>query len=70
MPALKFILGFAAIILIGVALGLAILTVTRDAPQRGFSGAQVFWLRIACLIFFPEALILYFIFRPALKPTS
>jgi hypothetical protein len=40
---------------------------TQDARKRGFSEIQVFLLRVACVIFFPISLILYLIFRPALK---
>jgi hypothetical protein len=64
---LRFIFGLAAIILIAVLLGMAILFVNSDTPQRGLIDRQVFWLRDALLIFLPEGLILYLIFRPALK---
>ena len=70
MSIFSSIAGLFIIILIAVLLGLLIRSITGDASQRGFSGAQVFWLRVACLIFFPEALILYFIFRPAVRAKS
>ncbi len=43
--------------------------ITQDAPKRGFTEVQVFILRIACLLFFPVAIILYLVLRPALKQT-
>jgi branched-subunit amino acid ABC-type transport system permease component len=61
------ILAICGLILFAVLLGLAIRSVTGDAPRRGFSDTQVFLLSVACLIFFPEGIILYLIFRPSLK---
>ena len=49
-----------------VAIFLAFL-VTRDANKRGFTDMQIFLLRVACVIFFPAAPILYLIFRPAVR---
>ena len=40
---------------------------TQDAQKRGFNGFQVYLIRVACVIGFPVSLILYFIFRPALR---
>jgi hypothetical protein len=67
MPVFTSILAVGGLILVGVLLGLRIRAVTEDAPRRGFSDTQVFLLRVACFIFFPEVIILYLIFRPSLK---
>jgi hypothetical protein len=40
---------------------------TIDAPKRGFSGIQVFLLRVFGVIFFPVSIIAYLIFRPSLR---
>jgi uncharacterized membrane protein len=40
---------------------------TMDAPKRGFTGLQVFFLRVAGVIFFPASLVIYFIFRPSIR---
>ena len=40
---------------------------TLDARRRGFSEVQVFLLRLALVIFFPISLVVYLIFRPAVK---
>jgi hypothetical protein len=67
MSVFTSILAICGLILFAVLLGLAIRSVTGDAPRRGFSDTQVFWLRVACVLFFPEAIIAYLIFRPSLK---
>jgi hypothetical protein len=54
-----FLLLFVLLILVGISY-----LATQDAKTRGFSELQVYLLRVALVIFFPEALILYLIFRP------
>ncbi len=44
--------------------------VTQDAVHRGFSQAQVYWLRVAGVIFFPVGLILYLVFRPSARTSA
>ena len=63
MVALKI---FAFIVILLLLVGIAYLT-TLDAKKRGFSEIQIFLMRIALVIFFPISLILYLIFRPAIK---
>jgi hypothetical protein len=60
MEIFVFILGLLAVC--GI-----IYLATQDAPKRGFSEGQVFLLRVACVIFFPVAIILYLILKPSLK---
>jgi hypothetical protein len=43
---------------------------TQDSRKRGFSEIQVFLLRVALVIFFPVSLIIYLIFRPAVKASG
>lgn len=57
------ILTIVLVLLIGIAY-----FATQDAHKRDFSGIQIFLLRVALVIFFPISLIIYLIFRPALKP--
>jgi hypothetical protein len=40
---------------------------TMDSPRRGFSGIQVFFIRVGCVIFFPVSLLIYLLFRPSLR---
>lgn len=40
---------------------------TIDAARRGFSGTQVFLLRVFGVIFFPVSIVVYLIFRPSLR---
>ena len=40
---------------------------TEDAAKRGFSWLQVYLIRVASVIFFPVALIVYLIFRPSVR---
>ena len=57
---------FLLIIVILLLVGISYFA-TQDANKRGFSELQVYLLRVACVIFFPVSLILYLIFRPALR---
>ena len=70
MAILEFIGGVLLLILIGVIVGGLFYVITGDAPKRGFSSTQIFLLRVSLLLFFPVSLILYLIFRPAIRPDT
>jgi hypothetical protein len=40
---------------------------TEDAAKRGLSELQVYFIRVACVLFFPGSLIMYLILRLAAR---
>ena len=65
MSLLAQIAGIFILILIGVLLGWMLRFLSRDARRRGLSDMQMSLICLACILFFPEGLILYLILRPA-----
>jgi hypothetical protein len=57
----------AAIVLGIISIVGLIFLATLDASKRGFSGTQIYLIRLASFIFFPVGLIIYLLFRPAIR---
>ena len=62
---------YTTAIILGIisAVGLIFLA-THDASKRGFSGTQIYLIRVASFIFFPVGLIIYLLFRPVKRPAK
>ena len=67
MSVLTTIAAIVCLILLGILLGLLLRFIIGDARRRGYSDMQAGLICLACILFFPEGLLLYLILRPAPK---